>query len=205
MSNKEIATEPLITIKGFDKNWQCRGFQYEVGSTYMHDGKVEACSSGFHSVKCPLDVFGYYAPADSHYAVCEASGEISRDGDDTKIASAQITIKAELHLPELVKRGVDWILARIESTKVETNTGDYSAATNTGNRSAATVEGSQSVAIATGFYGKAKAAEGCAICLVNRDDDGNIRHIRAAKVGEHAIKADTFYTLNDEGEFEEVA
>ena len=200
---KKKAEETVITVKGFDKNWQCRGFQYEVGQTYKHEGKVEACSSGFHSVEYPLDVFGYYAPADSHYAICEASGEISRDSDDTKIASAEITIKAELHLPELVKRGVEWILARIENTKVETNTGDRSAATNTGNYSAATVEGKQSVAIATGFYGKAKAAEGCAICLVNRDDDGNIRHIRAAKVGDQGIKADTFYTLSDEGEFVE--
>jgi hypothetical protein len=57
--------------------------------------------------------------------------------------------------------------------------------------------------MATGFFGKAKAANGCAIVLVRRDGDGNIVHIRAGKVGDNGIKADTYYTLNAQGEFEE--
>jgi hypothetical protein len=54
-----------------------------------------------------------------------------------------------------------------------------------------------------GVYGKAMADEGGAIVLVNHDDERNIRHIRAAKVGEHGIKPNTFYRLNDDGEFVE--
>ena len=39
----------LIAYKAFDENMQCRGYQYAVGETYTHDGRVEMCSSGFHA------------------------------------------------------------------------------------------------------------------------------------------------------------
>ncbi|HHH0970668.1 TPA: hypothetical protein ACPZP4_000491 [Yersinia enterocolitica] len=84
-----------------------------------------------------------------------------------------------------------------------TNTGDWSAATNTGNQSAAEVSGSQSVAASFGEGGKAKASENGAIVLCYRDDDGEIIHIRASKVGENGIKPDVWYSLNEDGEFKE--
>jgi hypothetical protein len=83
------------------------------------------------------------------------------------------------------------------------NTGSYSAASNTGYQSAASVSGKASVAICTGSESKAKACAGSAIVLVNRDDEGNIRHIRASMAGENGIKPDVYYTLNDNGEFVE--
>jgi hypothetical protein len=60
------------------------------------------------------------------------------------------------------------------------------------------------VAIATGELGKAKGAEGCAIVLVNRcPENGAIRHIKAAKVGDEGIKAGVFYMLNENGDIVE--
>ena len=234
--NKEI-----IAYKGFKQDWTCRGYQYEVGKTYEHKGDVKACESGFHSCEYPLDVFSYYAPCESKFAVVKAIGKISKDGDDSKIASAKITVEAEINIPEMVKKAVDWIKDKIDwdnaketntgdysaatntgdysaatntgnysaatntgNRSAATNTGDYSAATNTGNRSAAEVSGKQSIAVALGWQSKAKAGSDGAIVCVYRNDDGDLIHIKASKVGENNIKADTWYMLDSNGEFVEV-
>ena len=216
--NKEI-----IAYKGFNQDWACRGYQYEMGKTYEHKGDVKACESGFHSCEYPLDVFGYYAPCESKFAVVKASGKISKDGDDSKIASAKITIETEINLPEMVKKAVEWIKGKVDwdAAKVSntgdysaatntgfqsaaTNTGDYSAATNTGDYSAAEVSGKQSIAVALGWQSKAKAGIDGAIVCVYRNDVGDLIHIKASKVGENNIKADTWYMLDSDGEFVEV-
>ncbi|ENH7966873.1 hypothetical protein ABWE64_003550 [Salmonella enterica subsp. enterica serovar Heidelberg] len=225
-------TKEIVTFKGFNKELKCRDFQFEIGKTFHHDGKVEACGSGFHACECPFDVFSYYSPADSRFAETISFGITDRKEDgDTKIASASITIKAELTLPQFIQRGIEWIWSKIDKSleqqimcgncsaatntgnrSAATNTGDWSAATNTGNRSAATntgdwsaaeVSGSQSVAAAFGIEGKARASEGGAIVLCYRDEDGELIHIRASKVGENGIMPNTWYQLNEDGEFVE--
>ncbi|EAA6551442.1 hypothetical protein DRK11_16680, partial [Salmonella enterica subsp. diarizonae] len=123
----------ITTYKGFKQNLTCRGFQFEIGKTFEHEGKVKACSSGFHSCEYPLDCFSYYPPASSRYAETIAQGDISRDSDDSKIASASITIRAEISVPELVKRAVDWIWSRVDkSLEQQVMPGNRSAASNTG-------------------------------------------------------------------------
>ncbi|EDU1295388.1 hypothetical protein C4M06_000796 [Salmonella enterica subsp. enterica serovar Telelkebir] len=225
-------TKEIVTFKGFNKDLKCRDFQFEIGKTFHHDGKVEACGSGFHACECPFDVFSYYPPAESRYAETISFGVTDREEEgDTKIASASITIKAELTLPQFIQRGIEWIWSKIDKSleqqimsgnrSAATNTGDWSAATNTGNRSAATntgdwsaatntgdwsaaeVSGSQSVAASLGIEGKARASEGGAIVLCYRDKNGELIHIRASKVGENGIMPNTWYQLNEDGEFVE--
>lgn len=56
----------IKTIKGFDGNLQCRGFQYKVGETYTTEENIELCKNGFHAIaedQSPLSVFAYYPPA----------------------------------------------------------------------------------------------------------------------------------------------
>ncbi len=107
--------KPIIAYKAFDKDLKCRGFQYAIGETYKHDGEVKACESGFHSCENPLDVLNYYPLIDDNgnmnrFAVVDAIGSISKHGDDSKLASAEITIKAELMLPELVKVAIKSVI-----------------------------------------------------------------------------------------------
>ncbi|EAX4519110.1 hypothetical protein A6S33_11935 [Salmonella enterica] len=261
-------TKEIVTFKGFNKDLKCRDFQFAIGETFHHDGKVEACGSGFHACECPFDVFSYYPPAESRYAETISFGITdSEEGGDTKIASYSITIKDELTLPQFIQRGIEWIWSKIDKSleqqiisgyrsaatntgyrsaatntgdqsaatntgdqsaatntgdqsaatntgdqsaatntgyrSAATNTGDQSAATNTGYRSAAEVSGSQSVAASLGIEGKARASEGGAIVLCYRDEDGELIHIRASKVGENGIMPDTWYQLDEDGEFVE--
>ncbi|ECU2427981.1 hypothetical protein GQK22_004232 [Salmonella enterica] len=207
-------TKEIVTFKGFNKDLTCRDFQFAIGETFHHDGKVEACGSGFHACECPFDVFSYYPPAESRYAETISFGVIDREEEgDTKIASASITIKSELTLPQFIQRGIEWIWSKIDKSleqqimtgnrSAATNTGYRSAATNTGDWSAAEVSGSQSVAASLGIEGKARASEGGAIVLCYRDEDGELIHIRASKVGENGIMPDIWYQLNEDGEFVE--
>ncbi|EIE9496360.1 hypothetical protein LFM65_001967, partial [Salmonella enterica] len=145
-------TKEIVTFKGFNKDLKCRDFQFEIGKTFHHDGKVEACGSGFHACECPFDVFSYYSPADSRFAETISFGITDREEyGDTKIASASITIKAELTLPQFIQRGIEWIWSKIDkSLEQQIMCGYWSAATNTGNRSAATNTGYWSAATNTG-------------------------------------------------------
>ncbi|EAV0857926.1 hypothetical protein ABWA26_000780 [Salmonella enterica] len=225
-------TKEIVTFKGFNKDLTCRDFQFAIGETFHHDGKVEACGSGFHACECPFDVFSYYPPAESRYAETISFGVIDREEEgDTKIASASITIKSELTLPQFIQRGIEWIWSKIDKSleqqimtgnrsaatntgyqsaatntgyqSAATNTGYQSAATNTGYQSAAEVSGSQSVAASLGIKGKSRASEGGAIVLCYRDKNGELIHIRASKVGENGIMPNTWYQLNEDGEFVE--
>ncbi|HBN9226629.1 TPA: hypothetical protein L3827_001425 [Pseudomonas aeruginosa] len=160
---KKTEVEEIVTAyKGFKQDLTCRGYQFEIGGTYKHDGEVEACASGFHSCEYPLDVFGYYAPGDSRFAIVKASGQLSRHDDDSKIASATLVVEAEISMPTMISRAIDWIMARLDSSVEQTvagdtasNTGNRSAASNTGNRSAASNTGNQSAASNTGYQSAA--------------------------------------------------
>jgi len=38
-------------IKGFNKDWTCRDFQFAPGGTYETPGPVKACENGFHAIE----------------------------------------------------------------------------------------------------------------------------------------------------------
>ncbi|MFG9350684.1 hypothetical protein ACEP28_35375 [Pseudomonas aeruginosa] len=160
--NKAASEEVVTAYKGFKQDLTCRGYQFEIGGTYKHEGEVEACASGFHSCEYPLDVFGYYAPGESRFAIVKASGHLSRHDDDSKIASATLVVEAEISIPTMISRAIDWIMSKVDKSVEQTvvgetasNTGDYSAASNTGNRSAASNTGNRSAASNTGDYSAA--------------------------------------------------
>ena len=224
-------TETIVAYKGFDRNMQCRGYQFAIGQTYEHDGKVEACASGFHACEHPLDVLEYYAPSESRYAVVEQRGDLSRHGEDTKVASRLITIKSEIDIAGLVRAAIEWTTKRclpIDPASPASAAGYRGAASATGDRGAASAAGYQGAASATGYrgaasatgdqgaasatgnrgvavacgaFGRAMAAASGAIVLSARNADGSIRYIRASKVGDNGVEPDVWYSLNEAGEF----
>ena len=160
-----------------------------------------------------MDVFNYYEPASSQFAVVEQTGEISRHDEDSKVASSSLTVKASIDIPGLIKAAIEFVSKRCDPAKEEHATGDSSASSATGYRSASSATGYRSASSATGvaavamnigYKGKAKASEGAAIVLCAHNTDGTLRHIRASKIGDNGVKPDTWYALSQDGEFVEV-
>ena len=177
-------TETIKGFKGFDKDLKCRGYQYELGQDFQEEGKIEACSKGFHFCENPFDVFSYYPPSAENginrYCVVEGGGSIDKDSDDTKIACSKLHISAEIGLKGLVEAGIKFILDKVnwkdckESNtgyrSAATNTGYRSAATNTGDYSAATNTGNQSAATNTGYQSAAEVSGKDSIAIVTGKD-----------------------------------
>ena len=120
----EQAPVVVSAFKGFDKNLSCRGHQFEVGRTYTIDGPIKMCARGWHSCENPFDVWNYYGPFESRFAEVDVSGDIKRHDEDSKIASASITIKAELNLPQFIQRAVDLIID-VTRGNSDDDSGDY--------------------------------------------------------------------------------
>ena len=183
---KAKAPKVITTYKGFDAKLKCRDFQYEVGKTYTHDGEVKACSVGFHACEYPLDVFGYYAPAGSRFAIVEQGGKLSRHNEDSNVASSTIKVSAEISLPGLIKAAIEYTFSRAKPENTEHATGVQGAASSTGYRGAA---------MASGYEGKVLGADGNALFLVERNASYEIVAVWCGIAGRDGIKADTWYTL----------
>ncbi len=222
----------MRAIKGFDANLQCRGFQFQIGETYRHEGKVEACKGGFHAIpedQHPLSVFEYYPPAGSRFCIVEIDGRTDRDGN--KIAAEILTVGKEIG-GDLATEAVAFVMARAKpegETAVKDNglatasgdqgaatasgyrgaataSGDQGAATASGNQGAATASGDQgSNAMATGFGGMVRGVDGAGLYAVERETwDGPIVSNACGIVGRDGIKPDTWYRCEG-GKLVEVA
>ena len=164
-------------FKGFDKNFQCRGFQYEPGKSYVHNGDINVCKNGFHFCENPFDVFGYYPPSGSRFANVIGEEKVIKEND--KSCSSKLTVGAEVSLNSFLGIGVKFILDKVNWTNnnqdkktqsAATNTGYQSAATNTGYQSAATNTGEKSAATNTGNYSAATNTGNYSAATVEKED-----------------------------------
>lgn len=198
--------ETIVSFKGFDKDLKCHGFQYEIGQPYTHDGPVKACDSGFHACENPLRVFAYYPPKNGNrYATATQVGPFSKQ-DDTKVASAVITINAELRVPDIIKASLKWAFARADKavasgySSTGAASGDSSTGAASGNSSKAVVTGKHSCALSGGKEGCVKGIGGCALFLVYRHPKTmEIIYAWSGIVGKDGIKPDVWYSLDASG------
>lgn len=216
-------SEKVITsYKAFDKNMQCRGFQYEVGKEYEMDGEIKCCNRGFHACKSPMEVWSYYDMLNSRYAEVEQSGKIEKKENSTKVCSSRIKIKAELKLADIINIGVEWLKDITSPSKVKADgalndsgdyakigsSGDYAQIGSSGYSAQIDSTGEDTVIMCAGNSSIAKAKVGSWITLAEWEwSDEKKRDVPACVKTEYVdgknIKADTWYQLEN-GKFVEV-
>ena len=195
----------LIAYKGFDKNLQCRGLQYEIGGTQEFDN-VKLCERGGHACEAPLDVFRYYEPGKgSRYCVVEMDGVSEERGNDSKRVAKKLTVGAEIGIPGLVKAHIEYVKAHttMEHTDPKAATAGNRGAATAGNFGAATAKGSVSVGkngcgLVRGNGVKIKGGLGAVLVICEENtEDWDIKEWQAFVVDGADIKADTWYKLVD--------
>ena len=110
-------SDVIMSYKGTDKDMKCRGMQYELGETKTDAGAIRCGNKGFHSCEAPFDVLRYYPIRDGNrFFEAEAAGTIDRSGaEDSKLASSELTLKAEIGFPGLIKAQVAYTRKKAES------------------------------------------------------------------------------------------
>ena len=227
-----MSEKVIKSYKAFDKNMQCREFQYEVGKEYEIGGEIKCCERGFHACKSPMEVWDHYDMLNSRFAEVEQSGKIDEEENSTKVCSSHIKIKAELKLADIIEVGVEWLKDITSPSKVKTdiakndNGGDsakigssgdyaqigssgyYAKIGSSGDYAQINSTGEDSVIMCAGKESKAKAKAGSWITLAEWEWNDEKNHyvpvcVKTEYVDGNNIKADTWYQLKN-GEFVEV-
>ena len=177
--------------KGFNEDLTCRGFQYEIGKEYTEE-KADLCNSGFHACEYPLDVFGYYDPANSRFCEVELGEVCEKTDNDTKRCGKKIKIGAELDIKGLIKAAFTYTKERCTNSEIG---GDRSALT--GGDSSALTGGNWS-ALRGGADSKFKGGKFAVFACEVRNEFGEIIDVKTAVVDDKNIKENTWYTLKDD-------
>ena len=221
-----MSEKVIKSYKGFDKDMQCRGFQYEVGKEYNMNGEIKCCNRGFHACKSPLEVWDYYDMLNSRFAEVEQTGKIDEEEKSTKVCSSHIKIKAELKLADIINIGVEWLKDVTSPSKVKTDgvlndngdrkkqigssgnsaqigsSGDSAQIGSSGDYAKIDSTGEDSVIMCAGNKSKAKAKIGSWITLAEWEwSDEKNRYVPICVKTEYVdgenIKADTWYQLKN--------
>jgi hypothetical protein len=141
----------MIGYKGFNKDWKCKDFQYEVGKTFKENVNPKICDKGLHFCEMPLDVFNYYEPINGNkFAMIEALGDIDK-GDD-KVATNKLRIDSEFSISDLFKWHFKLVFEKVESSTTKTSTtGDYAHSSTTGYEAHSSTTGNKAHSSTTGY------------------------------------------------------
>ena len=121
-----MSEKKITGYKAFNKDWSCRGFQYEVGKTYTMKEKPECCKQGFHFCTNVADCFKYYDknPERTKIALVEALGDIDKKVEDSKCCTNKIKIVKEISFAEAYELGNQGICNTGFWNTGDRNTGD---------------------------------------------------------------------------------
>lgn len=202
----------MKAYKGFNKDFTCRGFQFEEGKEYEEEEAV-LCEKGFHACTNPLDVLNYYNDVEGKYCEVELD-EVSNDKkeNDSKICGKRIKINAEIGFVGLFKMGIEWlkeqtIFSKNDTKELEKSSGYGAKIGSSGDDAKIGSSGKNSVVMCAGNNSIAKAKIGSWITLAEwgRDDNGDWIPINVVtkRVDGVEIKEDTYYKLVN-GVFTEV-
>ena len=211
----------LKCYKGFNKNMQCRGYQFEEGKEYsIPDGEeAKLCENGFHACEAPIDCLNYYEPAHSVYHEVALDATEEKQDEDSKRVGKRIRIGAKISIGSMVKAQFEYVKEHAVNKGNGHSTGPRSANSATGDWSANSATGYGSANITTGnecknegYEGtinvgwgkdnKCKGKIGAYLVLCERGDwDGNkypmIGEPVLVKVDGEMVKADTWYMLKN--------
>ena len=141
----------MKAYKGFDKNMRSNGYQFAEGETYVHDGPLSLCESGFHACLDPIDCMAYYDPYDSVYHAVEVDDVSDERGNDTEIVCKKIRIGARVGIKEMVKASIDLTFAACrDAENADAASGSESSQAASGRDSRQAAEGYASRQAASG-------------------------------------------------------
>ena len=229
MAKTKKAETEIKAVKAFDHEFKCRGYQYEVGKTYEIEGDVEICRNGFHACdESPFDVWNYYPIIDdegrlTRYAAVSMHGNTQSEKDEkhSKIASAKITIDAEIRLPDFVKKAVSWLIestkgkggegdnsgyyarigssgnsARIGSSGYSAqigSSGDYARIGSSGDYARIVAEGQNSVIASAGYNARVSGAAGTWVSVAEFDNNGKCVGFATGCIGQDGLEPGVVY------------
>lgn len=174
----------ITAYKAFAADWTCKGFRFEVGETYHHNGDIAMYRSGFHACEVPFDCWNYY-PGAMRFARVELSGVSDEGGEDSKRVAESIKISAALTLREFIREQASTVVdmcSSTDETECAAATGYYGHAGD-GGHAAATGNGGHAAAVGNRGHAAAMGYDGHAAAM------GNGGHAAAMGNGGHAVAA----------------
>ena len=195
----------MKAYKGFNRDMTCRGFQFEEGKTYEHQGDVKLCERGFHACEDPMDCLRYYDPCTSVYHEVEIDGVSDERKEDTKVVGKKIRIGERMTIKSIVKASIEYVFAVCRSAKnSDYVSGDWSSqvASGYGSSQAASgywssqeTTGKNCVMMSAGYAGKAKGKIGSWIVLTEWEQ--GVPNVIARRIDGEEVKEDVWYTLKN--------
>jgi len=84
--------------KATNADMTCRGFKFELGKWYKHEGEIKQCESGFHFCVHPSGPWSYYNDKGTRLFAVEARDVIEEytPGSDLKVVCHEIRFLSEI-------------------------------------------------------------------------------------------------------------